>query len=88
MIWPRDQWSLTENDVELFNTVDDGLNDDVESIDRAMTVFRNLVTSRANRLLSCDLRRSRRLDCSPPTPTSPRRIRRRSSETNWRPRWA
>ncbi|HEY5845304.1 MAG TPA: hypothetical protein VIT42_00790 [Microlunatus sp.] len=49
-IWPRDRWSLSADDVEGFNTVDGGLTEDAESIDRAMTVFRDIVTGRANRL--------------------------------------
>lgn len=51
VIWPRDRWSLTDDDVEGFIAVDRGLTEAAESIDRAMTLFRDLVTRRANHLL-------------------------------------
>lgn len=51
VIWSRDRWSLTDEDVEGFIAVDRGLTEDAESIDRAMALFRDLVTRRANHLL-------------------------------------
>ncbi len=80
VIWPRDRWSLTDDDVERFIAVDEGLTDDAESIDRAMTVFRDLVTVRAERLLDDALRQfpESRLfaadaDVSPADPSTVRR---------------
>lgn len=51
LIWPRDQWSLTGDDVARFIEVDNGLTDDAASIEQAMSVFHDLVTDRANRVL-------------------------------------
>jgi hypothetical protein len=49
-VWPNEQWSITEPEIERFKEVDTGL-DDGHDIDAAMRLFAELVTTRADRLL-------------------------------------
>jgi hypothetical protein len=50
-IWPADRWSISREEIDQFIQVSDLLTDEPESIERAMAVFRELVTTRALRLL-------------------------------------
>jgi hypothetical protein len=50
-VWSREHWSLAEAEVDRFIEVDQLLTDDAASVERGMTIFRDLVIGRAQRLL-------------------------------------
>lgn len=50
-VFPGNRWSVTNDERERFEEVDRLLNDDAASVDRGMTIFRDLVQSRSLRLL-------------------------------------
>ena len=56
-LWERDRWSLTDDEIKRFIDVDHLLNEDPESINRGMEIFRDLVTARTARLLDDALAR-------------------------------
>jgi hypothetical protein len=51
-VWPEEQWSITESDIELFKKVGTDLDGGKDKIDGAMNVFAELVGTRADRLLN------------------------------------
>jgi hypothetical protein len=51
-VWPEEQWSIAESDIELFKKVGTDLDGGKDKIDGAMNVFAELVGTRADRLLN------------------------------------
>ncbi|GAA1771857.1 DUF262 domain-containing protein [Nostocoides vanveenii] len=56
-VWPRERWSITDEEVRQFIEVDELLDDNPENVERAMAQFKALVTGRTARLLDEALNR-------------------------------
>lgn len=56
-VWPRERWSITEVEIGQFIEVDELLDDNAQNVERAMSLFRALVTGRTQRLLDEALER-------------------------------
>jgi len=50
-VWEADRWSITNDEIENFVRVDEMLNGDPDSIEKAMTIFKTTVNGRSRRLL-------------------------------------
>lgn len=50
-VWPRERWSISDDEVRQFIEVDELLDDDAENVEKAMALFKTLVNGRTARLL-------------------------------------